>query len=98
MAKLDNGSPGNPIADYLGIEPQGEHESDHAFKRRSDKAYMKKNNLVWCPQCDGDGYFEVQTWLTYNGDVYTRPEECPLCHGQRWVDKKVADQYEEEET
>lgn len=96
MAKLVNESPRNPAADFLGVGPQLEGESNRDYGRRIDKAYMKKYDLVWCPDCDGDGYYDVIDWISYNGNVTTKQHTCNTCNGQRWVDRETEKRFEEE--
>ena len=38
-----------------------------------------------CPECDGDGYYYVMTWLTYEGDQTWRRVTCETCRGNGWI-------------
>ena len=49
-----------------------------------------------CPECDGDGYYYVMTWPTYEGDQTWRQVAfegdqtwrrvaCETCRGNGWI-------------
>jgi rubredoxin len=38
-----------------------------------------------CPECEGDGFIEIMTNLTYDGDQTWKRIECPVCHGEKVI-------------
>ena len=82
----------------LDIDPQRPNESDHHFEMRVNAAWRKKFGLVVCPECDGDGYFEVVNRLTYDGYVGTKGVKCPLCDGSGEVSNEQYDEWEKEQS
>ena len=40
---------------------------------------------IVCPDCDGEGYFDRMTRLTYEGDSSWTQDACETCHGNGWI-------------
>ena len=39
-----------------------------------------------CPECGGEGCLETMTALSYDGAQTWRTDECPECHGDKFVE------------
>ena len=39
-----------------------------------------------CPECGGEGHLETMTALSYDGAQTWRTDECPECHGDKFVE------------
>lgn len=48
---------------------------------------------VVCPECEGYGYNEVITGLSYGGSVYSQNRKCETCNGNGYIiDTKEGDE------
>jgi len=40
---------------------------------------------IICPDCDGEGYFDRMTYLSYDGEQSWTQDACDTCDGNGWI-------------
>lgn len=75
----------------LDVGEQLPNESDRHYEARIDEAYRARYDLEVCPDCCGDGYYEVLKWLTYEGDQTWKRHACETCNGDGTLEREEYD-------